>query len=460
MARSSTGCSTEVRTLAISRRPDRYGKRAAKRGKARAGSSPAAQRKGFILTVVDGSNVGKEYFFDRSASIGRVETNDIILVEPGISRNHAKIYDDTGVFVLEDAGSANGTRLNGEQVREPEVLRDGDYVTLSQTTLQFSLLDSARGEVTAQTNLSELEASAVDATGTKEDPGAEQRGFFRTGRGRLLLLLILVLLSGVGYYLTVVRGKDRLIVADVSNEPLTYSEEDAFFNAVYGNGKYDTTHKYQVAVDFEYLGGRATLQYGAWGIDKVGEVLLLLNGEKVGQIPLTMQRWIYGLTLVLPRDKLKKNETNHVVFKNTRADQHDETWEICYLQILQEAIPPPDPKEARYQFDLAKKVWEDRDIEPGNMYTALDGFRKARNLLESLAQRPDLYQDALDYIDKVDKALTRTFSDGLFSARRAEKLDGDPSKARTVLLRTRRYFQKDDFRYREIQRYLDSLAQY
>ena len=56
--------------------------------------------------------------------------------------------------------------------------------------------------------------------------------------------------------------------------------------------------------------------------------------------------------------------------------------------------------------------------------------------------------------------MTRKFADGLFSARRAEKLDGDPSKARTVLLRTRRYFHKDDFRYREIQRNLDALARF
>jgi len=185
-------------------------------------------------------------------------------------------------------------------------------------------------------------------------------------------------------------------------------------------------------------------------------VVILLNGKKVGEISLTMNRWVYGLKLVLPRGLLKKGKTNVLTFKNTLEGA--DSWEICYVQIIHEAIPPPDPKEAQAQFDLAKKAWEDRDIEPGNMYAALEGFKRARDLLEALPERPSLYQDALDYIEKVDKTLTRRFAEGLFSARRAEKFDGDINKARNVLLRTLRYFQRDDFRYQALQKYLDDLA--
>jgi len=194
-------------------------------------------------------------------------------------------------------------------------------------------------------------------------------------------------------------------------------------------------------------------------VDKVGEVAISLNGDMVGQVPLTMGRWVYGLKLVLPRDKLRRGKTNQVIFRNTLNPLAKDSWEVCYLQILQEAIPPADEKEARHQFELAKKAWEDREIEPGNLSTALVGFRKARDLLELLPDKPELYQEALDFIDKVDGALTRKFEDGLFSARRAEKFDADPSKARTVLLNTLNYFRKDDFRYREVQRYLDNLAE-
>jgi pSer/pThr/pTyr-binding forkhead associated (FHA) protein len=408
--------------------------------------------------VTDGQNPGKEYFFEETATIGRVENNDIVLVEPGISRNHARVANDHGIYLLEDLGSANGTRLNGDKIAAPEVLRDGDYITLAQVTLQFSLLDAARGEITSQASIPEVEIKAADvATSTKTISGL--RGRLRTWRGKAILALCVAVIA-----ITVIAVGARLkpgqtTFFDQSDVPLVYSDETEFFSKSYGYGKYDQTHLSQVMVNFEYLGGRATLQYGAWGVDKVGEVAILLNGETVGQVPLTMGRWSYGLKLVLPRDKLRRGKTNTVVFRNTLNPRAKESWEVCYLQILQEAIPPADEREARHQFDLAKKAWEDREIEPGNMYTALVGFRRTRDLLELLPDKPELYQETLDFIDKVDGALTRKFEDGLFSARRAEKFDGDSSKARTLLLNTLSFFRKDDFRYREVQRYLDTLAE-
>jgi len=441
--------------VTISRRPDRFsGKRSSSRG-ARGGKATASDRHGFILTVVAGTTPGKEFFFEKGASIGRVEENDIVLVEPGVSRNHATIRDDMGIFLLEDLGSANGTRLNGENVKEPEVLRDGDYITLGQSTLQFSLLDSSRGEVTAQTALSEVEAQAADrATKT------EMRGAVTAIRRRWLLTIVMILVLGGGGVVAYLHfhRQAKMIVFDQSATPATYSDEDSFFNSVFGYGKYDKSHLTQLIVNFEYLGGRATLQYGAWGVDKSGELEIQLNGQPIGQAPLTMNRWVYGLKRVLPRETLKKNQTNELIFRNTLNPRAKEEWQVCYVQVIQEAIPPADLKEARFQFELAKKSWEDREIEPGNMYTALTGFKKARDLLE-LAPRGELYQEALDFIEKVDKALTRKFADGLFSARRAEKLDGSPGRARTLLLNTLKYFRKDDFRYREIQRYLDSIAE-
>lgn len=441
--------------MAVSRRPGKY--RGKRRAPARAGASKP--KTGFILTVIDGANLGKEYFFEKNATVGRVEENDIVVVEPGISRNHVRIYDDQGIFLIEDLGSANGTRLNGEKLAESEVLKDGDYITLAGTTLQFSQLTAARGEVTAQTSLSEVEAQAVDATGTKVDVVAARgvKWLWRSRPGKSILLALALGIVGGGYYLKH-RGQGQFVLTDQSDTPLTFSEDDTFFNSVYGYGKYDQSHREHVIVKFEYLGGRATLKYGASGVDKVGELAIQLNGKEVGKAPLTMNRWVYGLTQNLPRELLKKGTTNELMFDNTLNPPNSENWEICYVQIIQEAIPPPDPKEARAQFELAKKAWEDQDIEPGNMSAALEGFKRTRDLLEGLAVKPPLYQDALDFIDKVDKTLTRRFSEALFSARRAQKLDGEIGKARTILVRALRYFHKDDFRYREIQRQLEALA--
>ena len=434
----------------------------ARRSKRRArGGGAAVQRKGFVLTVAEGLNPGKEYFFEDSITIGRVEHNDIVLVQPGLSRQHARVINDQGVYLIEDLKSANGTRLNGEQLGEAEVLRDGDYITMGPTTLQFSMLEGTRGEVTAKSSLADMAKQAKnDLTEDQHEPsaiGLKLKWLVSTRGGWVVLALVGLLAAGGGTY-ALLGGKGPVLVSDQSDTPLTYSDDDAFLNSVFGYGKYDKSHPSKVMIDFEYMGGRVTLRYGAWGIDKVDEVELLLNDKKAGQVPVNKTAWEYGRKLVLPREGLKKGATNRITFKNTRNPANDDPWEICYIEIVQEAIPPPDVKEARLQFELGNKAWQDREIEPANAFTALVGFKKARNLLEGLATRPELYAEAEDMIEKVDRSLTKMFNDGLFSARRAEKLDGDPGKARSLLIRTRRYFRKDDFRYREIQRYLDALS--
>lgn len=434
--------------MAISRRPEKYSRKRGKRP-GRPGAPPGA----FVLTVVDGPTSGREYYFEQpEATIGRVEGCEIVLVGQGISRQHARVRHDQGVHLVEDLKSANGTRLNGERIgEEPEVLRDGDYVTLAEYTLQFSLLDAVKGDVTAERRLDGEALKGIDATQERTEGGRRRRRLLK-----IALVVACVAVAGAAAYKLVPRRTINTIF-DRSNTPLRYSESDEFFNAVFGYCKYDQLHRERVRIRFTYFGGRATVEYGAWGVDKVGEVAVLLNDEKVGQAPVTLEHWTYGVKVDLPLDKLKKGE-NELVFDNTRNPPGDDRWGICYLQIQQEALPPPDLAEARHRFELASKAWEEREVEPGNLYEAMVGFKRARNYMERLDPHPPLYQEAVDFMAKIDKELTKRFDEALFSSRRAEKVDEDPEKARRVLTRSLRYFRKGDFRHRKIKDYLDALA--
>jgi hypothetical protein len=69
-------------------------------------------------------------------TIGRLAECDLVLDDPGASRQHARIRRTESGFVITDLGSTNGTLVNGRQIQEQD-LEDGDTVTIGETDLQF-----------------------------------------------------------------------------------------------------------------------------------------------------------------------------------------------------------------------------------------------------------------------------------------------------------------------------------
>jgi Inner membrane component of T3SS, cytoplasmic domain/Domain of unknown function (DUF1707) len=68
-------------------------------------------------------------------TIGRDAACDLVLYDMTVSRTHAGLRREDGAWLLSDAGSMNGTRLNGWRVTEPVPLRAGDRVTFGSMTL-------------------------------------------------------------------------------------------------------------------------------------------------------------------------------------------------------------------------------------------------------------------------------------------------------------------------------------
>jgi Inner membrane component of T3SS, cytoplasmic domain/Domain of unknown function (DUF1707) len=70
-----------------------------------------------------------------SFTIGRDAASDLVLADMTVSRSHAGLRRLAGGWLLCDAGSTNGTRLNGWRVTEPVPVRAGDEVTFGSITL-------------------------------------------------------------------------------------------------------------------------------------------------------------------------------------------------------------------------------------------------------------------------------------------------------------------------------------
>lgn len=90
------------------------------------------------LRLLNGA--GKDRVFTIRAAvtaIGRGLDNDLVLDSTDVSRHHARIEYRDGEWFLIDLGSTNGTRLNGEPVRQG-ILRNGDRIELGSLLLEFA----------------------------------------------------------------------------------------------------------------------------------------------------------------------------------------------------------------------------------------------------------------------------------------------------------------------------------
>ena len=91
------------------------------------------------LTVNNGPTAGKVMDLPPGELvIGRAAPAGLVIDHPEISRRHARITQRGGVHFLEDLGSTNGTRLNGQPVVGSRPLAQGDVIQLgTEITLSY-----------------------------------------------------------------------------------------------------------------------------------------------------------------------------------------------------------------------------------------------------------------------------------------------------------------------------------
>ena len=61
-------------------------------------------------------------------TVGREPSSAVCIIDPSVSRDHARITIENDEATLEDLNSKNGTQVMGEAITAPRVLKDGDEV--------------------------------------------------------------------------------------------------------------------------------------------------------------------------------------------------------------------------------------------------------------------------------------------------------------------------------------------
>ncbi|NOX54019.1 MAG: FHA domain-containing protein [Planctomycetes bacterium] len=90
------------------------------------------------LLVIQGADQGARFELDEHpVGVGRGARNEIRILDTEVSRRHARIHYEDGVFILTDCNSSNGTYVNGVRIQQRK-LRSGDQIQMGRTALLFS----------------------------------------------------------------------------------------------------------------------------------------------------------------------------------------------------------------------------------------------------------------------------------------------------------------------------------
>jgi sigma-B regulation protein RsbU (phosphoserine phosphatase) len=90
-----------------------------------------------LLVFRNGVRKGERYWFERGVVLGRGPLADLELKDPAVSRRHALVSWAEERCFVSDLQSGNGTYVNGERVRDPVQLGEGDEVRVGSTCLEF-----------------------------------------------------------------------------------------------------------------------------------------------------------------------------------------------------------------------------------------------------------------------------------------------------------------------------------
>ncbi len=224
------------------------------------------------LEVAQGEKVGETFPVKLATRIGREQDNDVVILDPKVSRYHAQITLKDGQWLLTDLGSSNHTYLNGVAVTEPTTLQSGDRINLGETELILKMPDQADDEpaptrvipapaVETPAAIAIPAATGVPTAQTRLDLGTPPRLAWIAGGFIVLLLLV----AAVILFLVISRPTPEDIVnveaspvagADIgapgqpANLALVYEDDfgdsssgwddafDAYTTKQYGNNRY------------------------------------------------------------------------------------------------------------------------------------------------------------------------------------------------------------------------------
>ncbi len=100
--------------------------------------------------------------------VGRIEPNDVVLIDRRVSRFHASVSASGSGLVVCDLSSMNGTFVNGSRISTPRSVNSGDIIAVGDTVIKVTALSAvplcdgqAIGDSASMTLAAEMKAVKI-----------------------------------------------------------------------------------------------------------------------------------------------------------------------------------------------------------------------------------------------------------------------------------------------------------
>ena len=181
----------------------------------------------FLEYINDRGEEKREAVEGERCVVGRHSESGISIPDGRLSRRHLQIDRFGDVFIASDAGSSNGTLLNGQPLRDPTALKNGDVLELGglQVSVVFESDEPAPDQPpTPEPDSADgAEASIGNGVSIASQPASG-------GSGSMLLWVVLpvfglVFIMFAGVMIFLLASGSKTTVAQKQTEP-TYSDDD------------------------------------------------------------------------------------------------------------------------------------------------------------------------------------------------------------------------------------------
>ena len=129
-------------------------------------------------------------------TIGRSDDRTICLKDPTVSTLHCKVTRNGDKFMIADAGSTNGTKINGTPLTSEQELQNGDIVRIGAFELLYDTEDKTM-TMSIQKTQTGIDINAASMTQTIKS--VANTGFTErkqsSGLSNKLMIIIVVLLA-------------------------------------------------------------------------------------------------------------------------------------------------------------------------------------------------------------------------------------------------------------------------